>query len=231
MKALLFDDKYVEIVPESAKDCGSFRISVGNASAYNRDLLRFFYGKLVQVSMPWFIDVGANTGAFTLLASHIPQARVFALEPNRDIFQLLRDNCKANAQPAVILSYAAWDKDCMLTFHAHEAHGYSRVQYRFAGGETASYEVMARSLDSLSVPYGIGRLDFLKIDVEGAELRVLKGAEGLIDCHHPAIFLEWWEPHCKQFGYHPSEIDQWLAAKGYSKQPIGHYAYYTMEEA
>ena len=56
----------------------------------------------------------------------------------------------------------------------------------------------------------------MKIDTEGCELFVLKGAEKTIRRDHPEILLEYNEINCKQFSYKPIKIKQLLARWGYS---------------
>lgn len=229
MKASLFELE-VEIADEYVAD-GSFRRkSDVEAEAYNSRLLYFFYRKLLNVPMPHYIDVGANTGAFTLLSTHVPLSKVYAIEPNPIIYPVLKKNCDLNAIPAILIPSAAWDRSATLTLHGCSIHGLSRVEHPFSQGTVGIHEVQGRTLDSIASTYGIGKCNFIKIDVEGAELHVLRGAEGLIEAHHPAIFLEWWPPHCKVFGYHPEEIDQWLAERGYDKHSVGHYAYYELRK-
>jgi hypothetical protein len=75
-----------------------------------------------------------------------------------------------------------------------------------------------RQLDSLGLP----QVDALKIDVEGAELNVLRGAEKTINRDHPGILIEFSEDNTRQFGYEPGAIKDWLEARGYNTfQQVG----------
>jgi hypothetical protein len=67
------------------------------------------------------------------------------------------------------------------------------------------------SLDDI----GIERCDFIKIDAEGAELLVLKGATQVLGRWHPHLMLEVQEPHCRRFGYSPEAIADLLGTLGY----------------
>ena len=229
MKAILYGDVQVEIDPDSVGG-GSFRIWKPDlARAYNDGLIAFFHKKLLSVPIPYFVDIGANTGGFTLLGVHTPNCKVVALEPNPNILPLLRSNCTLNNFPAITLPHAAWNESTALDFYALAGdHGLSRVREAFRhGGTWAKEKVQAKPLDVILGTYGIGKCDFLKIDVEGAELMVLQGAENVIKLHRPAIFLEWWPPHCAVFGYDPIEIDHLLVSWGYEVgEPVGHYRYY-----
>ena len=144
-----------------------------------------------------FIDIGANSGAFSLfVAKRLPKGRVFAFEPIPHLFALLRENIALNHfdhmqaynlalsdQPGHITMYTSSDS----AIHAGVNEGLASLfpgQYR---SEVAA-EVEVSTLDTVlaSVP----RIDMIKIDVEGAELHVLRGGTSLIQKHKPILMLE-----------------------------------------
>jgi len=73
--------------------------------------------------------------------------------------------------------------------------------------------VEVRSLDSLQIEHA----DFIKIDVEGAELLVLRGAEKLIRRCMPGLLVEFTALNTRQFDYEPGEITALLKAWGYTQ--------------
>lgn len=79
-----------------------------------------------------------------------------------------------------------------------------------------SVEVDVETLDGLCERTGIQRLDFLKIDVEGAELQVLQGGEAAIVRWHPEILVEIEGRHCARYGNRPGEVAEWLEQRGYA---------------
>ena len=79
------------------------------------------------------------------------------------------------------------------------------------------HDIETRTIDGLN----LRRVDLIKIDTEGCELLVLKGAQELIKKCHPDILCEYWEPNTKQFGYHPSEITKLLVSHGYKYTRVG----------
>jgi len=69
-------------------------------------------------------------------------------------------------------------------------------------------------LDDYVAEHGL-TVDFLKADVEGAELRVILGALATIEARRPVIFAEMLRKHSAPFGYHPNAIIELLAERGY----------------
>jgi len=71
------------------------------------------------------------------------------------------------------------------------------------------------SLDEAQREFGMGTIAFVKIDVEGAELGALQGAELVLRRDHPALMLEIYEPFCKCAGYSGGDLFALLARHGY----------------
>ena len=121
------------------------------------------------------IDVGAAFGFYTILASKQVghSGKVIAIEAQPDIFNLLNRNIKLNKLSNVTsLNYAAYSEKAILKLY----DTYSIIQER-AGQSLQRYtEVTADTLDALLWRAGIKEVNWIKIDVEGAEYEVLKGA-------------------------------------------------------
>ena len=67
----------------------------------------------------------------------------------------------------------------------------------------------------------IHKVDFIKIDTEGAELFVLRGGLETIKKHRPAVLCEYWAPNTAQFGYHPDAITSLMETLGYTSRKVG----------
>ncbi len=134
-----------------------------------------------------FFDVGANAGYYTLLAARAvgPDGLVVAFEPLPENCGAWRRNVRANELPCrcTLIDAAVSTEDGVERFHAS---GRSRQQGRLSAD--GSLTVRTVSLDQLCSRTGI-LPDVVKIDVEGGELDVLKGAMDLLTSSQPDLFL------------------------------------------
>jgi FkbM family methyltransferase len=144
-----------------------------------------------------FVDVGANWGFFTLMAAHLVgvSGKVVALEPDPRIFLKLKSNVERNKLEQVrVFDVAAADRDSELILAAHDESAENWGISRLVEGGSKTQEtftVRSRRLDSLLDDAGLGSVDLLKIDVEGAEDMVLTGMEaGLKSYRYRRILLE-----------------------------------------
>lgn len=143
----------------------------------------------------WAIDVGANIGLFTVEMSRSvgPDGHVIAIEPVESTVRLLRSNLEANACANVQLIVGAagaesGEIELMLTDDPalHSAGG-SLIAGHAVLGVT---RVPSHTLDDLWVAAGAPDVSFLKIDVEGGEMGVLRGAGRLLADGRPALIIE-----------------------------------------
>jgi FkbM family methyltransferase len=134
------------------------------------------------------IDVGAAFGFYTILASKRvgQQGKVVAIEAQPEIFKLLNRNIKLNKLTNIIsLNYAVYSKNTTLRLY----NTYSVMQER-AGQNLQSYtEVSANTLDNLLWQAGIKQVNWIKIDVEGAEYEVLRGAKEILSTNRRISIL------------------------------------------
>lgn len=145
-----------------------------------------FIRQIVKLGMT-AIDAGANIGVHTLtLADCVgPEGTVHAFEPS-DAFGRLRQNVALNHfESRTRLHHAALGANegvlslvrCTAGYEAFTSRG-TPLYKEYAAGEV--FEVPMLSLDHYSERAGIERIDFLKIDVEGSEPEVIRGAAGLL---------------------------------------------------
>lgn len=137
------------------------------------------------------LDVGANLGAITLVMAHLcPEGRVHGFEAAGENAAYLRANLVANgATNATAHHLALYDRDGTLTLHFTSSYaGGSFVSDLVDEGQAE--EVPTRRLDDWMAGEGIDRLDVVKLDVEGAEARVLAGAAATIERHRPHLVVE-----------------------------------------
>lgn len=145
-----------------------------------------------------FIDVGANIGLFGFLfKSLVPQGKVLMIEPDTSNYNLLQKTiAKHNIQDIVLINAVVSDVEGMVEFYIDEVSGatgsISEVKDLFVTRhhniKPDKAIVNSVTLDGVALKYGVP--DFIKIDVEGAELRVLQGAMRLLRDSRPVIFFE-----------------------------------------
>jgi FkbM family methyltransferase len=171
-----------------------------------------------------FYDIGAQAGYFTLLASSLvgPAGRVIAFEPAPRNIHYLRQHVDMHGLGNVDIEEAA-------------VAGESGVRYfdtgpSFVAGrlcETGSIPVRTLGLDE---EIQAGRLpvpQFLKIDVEGAELEVLCGAEWLLAHHAPQIALDIHSFLGPSFAHLEGGCRQLLVRHGYRLERLGSHDVYA----
>lgn len=143
-----------------------------------------------------FFDVGANVGFYSLLGSRLVRGtgRVIAFEPMpRNLAFLYRHVRLNRAENVTILPLACADACSTELFVAGENHALGRLEgSKRESGEAPPQApgilVATISLDAAAQKLGL-RPDVVKIDVEGAELRVLQGATDILSHVRPALFL------------------------------------------
>lgn len=140
-----------------------------------------------------FLDIGANIGWFTLLASGIvgPEGHVHAFEPRGDIRRYLSKSVEVNALggDVTIDGVAISDRNgsAFLSWAQNTSNpGHSFVADRTGPDGMISEHIQLKTLDSLDLP----RVDFIKIDVEGSEHRAMIGAAETLRKNRPIILSE-----------------------------------------
>jgi FkbM family methyltransferase len=167
-----------------------------------------------------FVDIGANVGIFSLVASKVCFAgRILALEPTTKTFEWLSRNISLNDARNIMpfrlavgnftgkatLSVNVSGKDGLNTL-GKPSHPDSNV----AGSEI----VPITTLDDFLRSVGVYRVDIMKVDAEGAELFIFQGAKDLLErSDAPLILYEAFPSTTQGFDYHPVELfwllDQW----------------------
>jgi len=139
-----------------------------------------------------FIDVGCNKGDFSLLASRLvgPQGRVLAFEPHPENCRWIRKSIAKNDYRNIDLyEFALSDANGATQLHLGEKSGTHTLRAGRLQREKGTLEIKTRRLDDLLQEIRFHRsIKAMKIDVEGAELDVLKGARETI-ARNPGIVL------------------------------------------
>lgn len=139
-----------------------------------------------------FIDAGANVGIYTLKAAKCigKDGVVLAIEPFPDVMATLFNNVQANGFTNVRLRNLCLGEHTrseMFWMNLNKPNSFSLVK---RNEEASSFSSLSVALNDLFVWEGLHRLDYLKIDVEGAEKQVLAGAMNILKKYRPIIQLE-----------------------------------------
>lgn len=129
-----------------------------------------------------FVDVGANVGCMTALASRCvgPGGAVVAVEPAPDVIEALQDTIARNALTNVrLVPCAVSDREGEVTLFAGPRHNVGLTATVAHRGLREHGRVRAAPLGALLTREELGRARLIKVDVEGAEDRALAG---MLDC-------------------------------------------------
>jgi FkbM family methyltransferase len=180
---------------------------------------------LQNISSPVIFDVGSNIGTYsTWLTKILPQSKIYCFEPQRIVFQMLCanmmlnnfDNCFAH-------NIAIGNKDDFIVidepdYEKPEDFGiFSLVEDKIFNKSNKKTVIPIMKIDTFVETYCIEKLNFIKIDVEGMDMDVLKGAQKTIQKYNPFIFIE----HSDNRKSILNEITDYLSLTKYEFKVIG----------
>lgn len=175
------------------------------------------------------LDIGANVGAHTIAFSRLvgKEGTVLAFEPlpanfdrlretvsrrsrvtNVKLFQLAVGDPRFPNEPASIK--VPGDDFTQASLKAHSAESWEGKP------EVRTFSCTLTSLDAELPANPVSRVDFIKIDVEGGELNVLKGAVETLSKYRPFVYCEIYEKWVASFGYASADIFAFARSSGYS---------------
>lgn len=177
-------------------------------------LLKAFNDKIV------FYDIGANVGYYSFEALDF-SSHIFAFEPTRKTQKILKMNVHKNkAKRIKIIGKALSNTEGSFDFFIYNAGGNNSLIERNIPEDhelkkTSIRKVPVTTLDKWTTETGQPLPSIMKIDVEGAELSVLLGAQKTIKKSKPYIFIEYSASTCNDAGYKREEICKLLTAANY----------------
>lgn len=153
------------------------------------------------------LDIGANIGYYTLIFAKLvgEEGKVFTFEPDPDNFALLKKNVKINGyQNVILVQKAVSNKTAMIRLYLSEDNKGDHRIYDSHDGRK-SIKIEATRLDDYFTNYN-GRINFIKIDIQGAESGALQGMSNLLKNNKSVkIVTEFWPIGLKRFGTNPKE--------------------------
>ena len=190
---------------------------------YEPELIDFFFRKLKAMRKTddqplFFLDVGTNTGSFCFMTLFDKNIECAAFEPNKEVYEILCENIDLNDLNKQLKSYnfGLWNEDTTKELKIPvntKDSGLStlgsnptRFAYDNQTGEYTTMKIECKKLDTcMNENYFTKKVDAIKIDSEGAELFILKGAKELLQRDKPMILLEYFDLNTQQFGYNREE--------------------------
>jgi FkbM family methyltransferase len=146
-------------------------------------LLKAEYGLELPTPPRVIIDAGANIGmASVFFANKYPEARIIAIEPEASNFQLLRKNTSFYPNITCVEG-ALWKTDAPVNLSDPGGGHWGFQTFEAAQHENGRQVWMVNgiTMDTLMDRFGIERIDFLKLDIEGAEKEVFENPSSWID--------------------------------------------------
>ena len=190
-------------------------VEIMNFGDYERkelEMMRNFIGPKSVI-----LDIGANVGWYSLNYSRIAnKGLVLAYEPAPKTFGYLKENIDLNgAKNIKSFNFGLSDVNKTLTFYYDPGlSGATSLKRLHEGRKKVKIKCKVKRLDDVNLR--TERIDFIKCDIEGAEILAVKGGIRTIDRHKPVLFLEMLRKWAKKFGYHPNDIIDLLSAHGYA---------------
>jgi FkbM family methyltransferase len=145
------------------------------------------------------IDIGGNLGFFVLILNELvgDSGKIYSFEPSKKLYHKLASTIKINnLQNVTLVNIALGESEESTTLHYNpKQSGLSSIISDFEGN-SLSEEIKITTLDNFSKKLS-GRVSFIKIDTEGYEPQVLRGAKELIKRDRPTIYIELGGDHQK----------------------------------
>jgi FkbM family methyltransferase len=167
-----------------------------------------------------FVDVGANVGYYSLVAAPRlgSSGRIYSFEPMSQQFERLTENIRRNKLFQITpLKLALSNQTLPAVLQLNDAHNTGSASLRPAADRTVVHQetVECTTLDLFAESEGLSRLDVLKIDVEGLEVAVLRGASRTLAHFRPVILIEVTDRLQREGGSTREELYACLGRLGY----------------
>ena len=197
-----------EVIDRSIYYSGCFEASTANAI---RRLCR--PGMVV-------LDIGANVGCHALPMARLVGAtgRVIAFEPMPWANARIRKNLSLNGQLGNVRveNIGLSDQACRATVHFRSSWKLTDGERSGEAAESAEpCPVEFMRVDDYLAGNGIGKVDLIKLDVDGYEFKVIRGAAGLLAAHHPLLVLELGDYTLRAAGDRIEDMVAYLVKCGY----------------
>lgn len=198
------------------EDERSIPIEILNFGDYESSEIRMMHRFLKMDSI--LLDIGANIGWCSLnLSRAVPKGRILAFEPLPKTYDYLRRNIEINGVKNIEkYNFGFSDKKGnFILYYNPKLSVATSLQRLYDEKEVVPIKCKLKKLDDFAKEKSLSKIDFIKCDIEGAEIHAIKGGLVTIEKTLPVIFLEMLRKWSAKFGYHPNDIIKILSDIGY----------------
>lgn len=186
-----------------------------NRPMWEEESINYFYDNVPLDKPVNILDIGAQTGLYTLYAKYLPKSQFYSFEPFSDTYKVLNDNLALNGITNVKtynVGISNYKGECVLnTSKSHNGlHTLGSNPLRFT--DVVPVKINVDTIDNLFYENDIP-VDFIKIDTEGWEYFILQGGEKTIQKYKPFIQIEWCEMNMKQCNVDMHEFRRYIDDK------------------
>jgi FkbM family methyltransferase len=190
----------------------------------------FFIGKYEETELQFierslnngnvFIDIGANIGLYTLLASKLvgEEGKVFAFEPFSKNFHSLKKNVSLNRSKNILLeNLAVAETNKQIEIFYNDQISNFGIASSYLTQNNMCEKIDAVSIDNYLNKHTVKELSFIKIDIEGGEYPALLGMKETLTNFSPILLVEINQEILSNTPYSERDIIDYLSGLGYNK--------------
>jgi|SaaInlV_150m_DNA_4_1039716.scaffolds.fasta_scaffold00218_4 FkbM family methyltransferase len=190
--------------------------SIGRGECWEKHMISFFKNYTKKCKVGNIIDIGANFGFHSVMFSKLINGKVFSFEPQQQNYQLLLNNIKHNdIQNIVAYNHACGDSDTTVSLPIipHNITEWNMGDFtpNIMLGRCKSNTVRSVILDNFDLP----KIDFIKIDVQGWEKKVLSGLVQTLRKDKPILIVEFEEHQLSKVNCSSKELFDFIRGLDY----------------
>ncbi len=195
----------------------SLWVEYGKNPEYTAQLARLARSVFEKHPAACAIDVGANVGDTAALVRSVVAAPIYCIEGDAAIFDLLKQNIAVMPQVSAHQCFLGERTETLQVLTAKDGWDLTLIPVQ-AGGSETSKPMSLISLDDWAKQIALPTsCKLLKLDIEGFDLRALRGATQLLSSHRPAILFEFNHQNLTKLGEDGLKIFPHLASLGYDR--------------
>lgn len=159
------------------------RLKTSDIGTFKQIFFKLEYNFNIAKSPHVIIDAGANVGYASIYFAHrFPKARIYAIEPSGENYEMLKTNVSNNSNIKPIRA-ALWKYNTTLTLSGIECNydAFRICESQECSHNTISESVKGMTIDEIMKEYKLDYVDILKVDIEGAEKEVFKNPSSWIN--------------------------------------------------